>query len=161
MKTLIVGLGNPLLGDDGIGWVIAEQVKERIDHNALSAHGDIDVTCLAVGGLSLMEHLIGYDRVILIDAINTRQGPLGKIFQFPLEMLPNQAFGHLCSAHDTTLQNALQVGQRLGAQLPGQITVVGIEANQIYDFSEELTPPIAASIPEAVQLVLDLIHNQE
>jgi hydrogenase maturation protease len=126
-----------------------------------SANGDIEVTCLAVGGLSLMEHLIGYDRVILIDAINTGQGALGNLFQFPLDRLPNQAFGHMCSAHDTTLQNALEVGRRLGARLPGRITIVGIETNQIYDFSEELSPPVAASVPKAVQVVLDLIQNQE
>jgi hydrogenase maturation protease len=161
VKTLIVGLGNPLLGDDGVGWVIAEQLQQRIDQVVSSANGDIEVTCLAVGGLSLMEHLIGYDRVILIDAINTGQRALGNLFQFPLDRLPNQAFGHMCSAHDTTLQNALEVGRRLGARLTGRITIVGIETNQIYDFSEELSPPVAASVPKAVQVVLDLIQNQE
>lgn len=161
MKTLIVGLGNPLLGDDGIGWVIAGQVQRRIDHNASSANGSIEVTRLSVGGLSLMEHLIGYDKAILIDAINTGQGQLGNVLHFPLERLPNQALGHLCSAHDTTLQNALEVGRRLGAHLPGQIIVVGIEADQVYEFSEELSPPVAASIPGAVEVVLDLIQKQE
>lgn len=158
MKTLVVGLGNPLLGDDGIGWVVAEQVQQKIDHQAVPAHGSVEVDCLSVGGLSLMENLIGYNKVILIDAINTGQRALGKVCYFPLDMLPNQAFGHLCSAHDTTLQNALEVGRKLGAQLPGQIIVVGIETNQVYDFSEELSPPVAASIPAAVQLVLDLVQ---
>lgn len=161
MKTLIIGLGNPLLGDDGIGWVIAEQLQQRIDQVVSSANGDIEVTCLAVGGLSLMEHLIGYDKAILIDAVNTGQGPSGKVFQCPLDRLPNKAFGHLCSAHDTTLQNALEVGRKLGAQLPDQIIVVGIEADQVYEFSEELSPPVAASIPGAVEVVLDLIQKQE
>ena len=165
MKTIVIGLGNPILGDDGIGWRVAEQVEKQLsNHNHLKTSYDdlqdnnqIEIECLAVGGLTLMEHLIGYDRAIIIDAITTGKAPLGTVRSLPLEDLPNQAFGHCSSAHDTTLQNALQVGRSMGAKLPDQIDLVTIEAQQVYDFSEELSPPIATALPEAVQTAMELL----
>lgn len=155
--TLVVGLGNPILGDDGVGWRIAEQVSARLSDPAIKSPG-VDVECLAVGGLSLMEHLIDYDRVILIDALTTGQNPQGSVFTFPLDDLPNRAIGHLSSAHDTTIQNALQVGRSMGAYLPQEITIVAIEAVNVYEFSEELSPPVAAAVDIAVQKVLELLQ---
>jgi hydrogenase maturation protease len=167
MQTLIVGLGNPILGDDGVGWKIAEQVASSLPVPAL-AHLPADpgfpeeqvvhVECLGLGGLSLMEHLVGYDRAILVDSILTGENPIGTVTCFPLEELPDLAAGHLSSTHDTTLQNALGVGQAMGAKLPELIFVVAIEAQRVYDFSEELTPAVAASIPIAVQMVMELIQ---
>ena len=165
MHTLIVGLGNPILGDDGAGWHIAEQVAARLPippspssgSDPLQGQSSIQVECLGLGGLSLMEHLIGYDRAILVDAILTGNLPIGTVTSFPLDELPDLAAGHLSSSHDTTLQNALKVGRTMGANLPDEIMVVAIEAQSVYDFSEDLTPPVAQSIPIAVQMVMELI----
>ena len=157
-RTLIVGLGNPILGDDGVGWRIVERLNAELSDPAFKTPG-VDMECLAVGGLSLMEHLIGYDRVILVDALNTGQNPQGSVFTFPLEDLPNRAIGHLSSAHDTTIQNAIQVGRSMGAHLPQEITIVAVEAVNVYEFSEELTPPVAAAVDVAVQKVLELLQD--
>lgn len=153
-KILIVGLGNPILGDDGVGWRVAEKVQEKIGNQP-----HIDFEYLSLGGLSLMEHLIGYDHVIMIDAIVTGNYPLGTVLAFPLENLPNKALGHLSSAHDTTLQNALIVGKLMGAQLPEDIHIVSIEAENVYDFSEELSPSVGAAVPVAAQKVTGLINK--
>jgi hydrogenase maturation protease len=152
VKTIVIGLGNPILGDDGVGWQIARQVQQRSEFPS-----DIDVDCLSVGGISLMERLIGYDRAILIDSFNTNKNPVGTLFCFSLDELPNRALGHIFSAHDTTLQNALKVGKELGAQLPKEITVVAVEAQEVFDFSEQLTPSVAAAVPTAVQAIIDLL----
>lgn len=160
MKTIIVGLGNPLLGDDGVGWRVAEQVRDQLAELTTSA--PVEVECLSLGGLSLMEHLVGYERAILIDAITTAENPLGSVACFPLEDLPNRAAGHLSSAHDTTLQTALRVGRSMGAQLPEQIIIVAVESQNVYDFSEQLSPPVAEAVPLAVQAVLrQLIIREE
>jgi hydrogenase maturation protease len=157
-RTLVVGLGNPILGYDGVGWRIAERLTALLPDATLNTAA-VDIECLAVGGLSLMEHLIGYDQVILVDAITTGKAPQGDVYVFPLEDLPNRAIGHFSSAHDTTIQNALQVGRSMGAHLPQKITIVAVEAVNIYEFSEELTPPIAAAVSVAVQKVLELLQD--
>jgi hydrogenase maturation protease len=56
MKTIIIGLGNPILGDDGVGWKVVEELG-KLDH---SKSKSIEVDCLSVGGLTLMERMVGY-----------------------------------------------------------------------------------------------------
>ncbi len=156
MKTLVVGLGNPILGDDGIGWRIAQELQ-----NAGNLPMDVDVAFLAVGGISLMEALVGYKRAIIIDAIVTHQAPVGTISRLILENLPDMSSGHLSSAHDTSLQNALQMGRELGVQLPDEIIVVAIESQKVYEFSETLTQPVSAAIPDAVRLIKSLLTGSD
>lgn len=67
MKTLIAGLGNPILGDDGVGWVVARQLAESLG----SSNPSVKVESFALAGISLMEQMVGFDRVILIDSLNT------------------------------------------------------------------------------------------
>ena len=168
MRVLIVGLGNPILGDDGVGWAVANEVKRALaadQSNSELSSGDeisveeIEVDCLAVGGLALMERMIETDHVILIDALTTGREPKGAIRTFPIEALPNHALGHLGSAHDTSLPAAMSLGRAMGANLPKQVTVVAIEAEISLDFSEVLSPPVAAAVPLAVQTVLELVHG--
>jgi hydrogenase maturation protease len=104
-----------------------------------------------------MERLIGYQSAIIIDAIYTHQNPPGTVSSFPLEALPVESAGHTTSAHDTSLLTAIALGRSMGASLPDKITIVAVEAKQVYDFSEELTPEIAAAIPQAEQFIIDLI----
>lgn len=154
MKTLIIGLGNPILGDDGIGWRVAEKLQPLIQNN-----NSVEVDSLSLGGISLMERLIGYERVIIIDSICTGQYPVGTVGRLSLDELPNRAFGHTSSAHDTTLQNALTLGKKMGAELPNEIIFVTIEAKNLFEFSEQLSPPVEAAIPEALTLVMDSLSN--
>jgi len=153
MKTIVIGLGNPILGDDGVGWKVAEEITKV----ELCTSSSVVVECLSVGGLTLMECLAGYSRAILVDAIQTTQHPVGTIIHMKLEDLPEQVAGHLTSAHDVNLKTALQLGCEMGAQLPEQIIIVGIEVKHISDFSENLSPSVRAAIPQAVQLINNLL----
>ncbi len=160
MKTIIIGLGNPILGDDGVGWRVAEHIKESlqsIHFNLNSVDAQVEIDLLSTGGLSLMERLVGFERAILIDAICTGQNPIGTVSCFSIEQLNDPTLGHMNSAHDTSLRNAIQMGKSLGAVIPEHIMIVTIEANQLYEFSETLTPPIIAAVPIAVQSVINLL----
>jgi hydrogenase maturation protease len=118
--------------------------------------GEIHIEFLSLGGISLMEYLIGYDRAIVIDALASDQ-PDGAVIVSRLSELPDYSALHTTSVHDTSLQNALRLGKAMGAKLPEDITVVGIATDQVYDFGEELSPPIAKAIPEATKIVIDLL----
>ena len=149
MRTLIIGLGNPILGDDGVGWRVVEEVGRLLPYQ--------EIAFVSLGGLSLMERLIGYDRAIIVDALQTGNGRIGSVSVCALEDLPNFSSGHTTAAHDTSLQTALDLGRKMGVELPDEIIVVGVQAQQVYDFSDELTSPIAESVPEAVTAVLNLL----
>jgi hydrogenase maturation protease len=151
MKTLVVGLGNPILGDDGVGWVVAEEVRKQ-----LPADLPVDVDCLSLGGISLMERLIGYQRAILVDAFISAEQE-GSIIVSKLDQLPNYSAFHLTSTHDMSLQNALEMGRQLGADLPEEVIVVGVSASHVYDFSEELSPLVQDAVPKITATVVELL----
>jgi len=114
---------------------------------------------LAGGGLNLMERLVGYDRSILVDAMQGGNEP-GSVQVFPLEALENPSAGHLGSTHETNLLTALEIGRNLGAHLPpvGGVIVVAVEAQPVFEFSEELSPAVEKALPEAVQKVMNLLN---
>jgi len=155
MKTLVIGLGNPILGDDGVGWKVVEKLS-----TAISQQSSVEVDTAALGGLSLMERLIGYERVIIVDSMETGQSPVGSVSVFPLASLPDPMAGHSASAHDATLITALRTAEQLGADIPRQIDIVAIEAENVYDFSEELSHPVAAAVPLAVEKIIELLNRE-
>ena len=154
MKTLVLGLGNPILGDDGVGWKVAEQIQSRIQKLAPS----VEVDFASLGGLSLMERMLGYSYVVLIDSMETGESPAGTVKVFPLVELSNPMAGHSASAHDASLVTALQAAQALGADVPARVDVVSIEAKMTYEFSEELSPEVAAAVPVAVEKAVKLLE---
>jgi hydrogenase maturation protease len=148
MKTIVVGLGNPILSDDGVGIRVAQAVRERI------GSGEVEFLEASLGGLRLAEQLEGYDRVVLIDAIQTRGGVPGAIYHLTLEDIPSY---NADGAHDASLKTALQLVRQQGGKTPDADTVViiAIETVNMLDFGETLTPAVEATIPSAVQAVLD------
>lgn len=154
-KVVIVGLGNPILSDDGIGLCIAGAVRERLRGGSLASH--VDIKEVSVGGLSLAELLVGYSRAIIVDAIMTEGGTPGTIYQLTLADLPGTL--NMASAHDTNLSTALHALRRFGADVPADdaIAVVAVEASDVWTFSEACTPQVAESLPEAVAQVLALL----
>lgn len=156
--TIVLGLGNPLLGDDGVGWCVADEVERRLaDAGWPDRDLSVEVDRLSVGGLRLMERLAGYDAAIVVDAATIPGRSPGSVEACLLEDLPVGGAGHLDSSHDTSLVTALAVGRRLGASLPGQVAVVTVQAERVLEFGESLTPAVEAAVPEAADAVLQLL----
>lgn len=151
LKTLILGLGNPLVSDDSVGLRVAAELARR-----LAGRPDVEVGEDYWGGLRLMERMIGFDRAIVVDAIVTGAPP-GTLHRLTPADVPTQ---RSASAHDVNLPTALALGRQAGARLPpdGQIVLVGIEARDVLTFSEECTPAVAAAVPAAVQEVLAVLE---
>ncbi len=153
-KTIVIGLGNPILTDDGVGVLAARQLEERIktDH-----YPWLTITEASAGGMRLMELVLDYQRVVLIDAyyLDPERTNPGQIHQLSLEDLrsgpPTQ---HSTSAHDTSLVTALDTAQQLGYSIPEQISIYAVEVENILEFGEQPTPRVAEAIPRVVDLVL-------
>lgn len=155
MKTLIIGLGNPILTDDGVGVKVAQQLEDIID---LDLYPDLTITEASAGGLRLMEIMLDFDLVVLIDAyfLKPDQTKPGKIHKLSLDDLrsvtPTQ---HSTSAHDTSLVTALDAAEKMGYQIPKEYMIYAVEVENIMDFSETPTPAVADAIP----VVRDMIIN--
>lgn len=154
-QTLVIGLGNPILGDDGIGWKVAEALKQAIGEQA-----SVEVDCLAVGGLGLMEHMLDHEHVILIDSMETGRNPVGSVNIFSLSELADPMAGHSASSHDTSLMTALETAKALGADIPKRVDVIVVEIKNSRDFSENLSPAVERAIPAAVQRVFRLLEGE-
>ncbi len=155
MKTIIIGLGNPILGDDGVGWKVIEEISQHLPRET-----SIGIECLSVGGLALMEHLIGYDRAIIIDSFIVDKEDVGSILIRKLNDLPNYSAFHITSAYDTSLQNAIHLGREMGAYLPVEVVVIGVAIQHITEFGEELSPSVAETVLPTAHIALNLIKEK-
>lgn len=151
MKTLILGLGNPILSDDGVGLRVAGELKGRLDQQ------EATVMETSMAGLSLLDALAGYDKAIIIDAIQTVEGKAGQIYRLDPEAF--NATRHTASPHDVNFATALELGHRLGLALPQQIVIFAIEVADASTFSEECTPDVNRAIPVCVEMVIGELNG--
>ena len=150
MKTLLLGLGNPLVTDDSVGLRVVAQLRDR-----LAGEAGIEVGEDYWGGLRLMERLVGFDHAVIVDAVMSGAPP-GTIHRLtPADMSTQRS----ASAHDVNLPTALAFGRLSGECLPPdeRILLVGIEAHDILTFCEQLTPAVEAAVPRAVEAVWDAL----
>ena len=146
MKTLILGLGNSILTDDGVGPQVAKELEGRLDHQ------EVTVMEGSLGGLNLLDLLAGYDRAIIIDAIETVGGKAGQIYRLDVAAL--DATRHAASPHDVNFATALELGKKLDLALPRKIDIFAIEVADTSTFGEKCTPEVQEAIPHCVEMVI-------
>jgi hydrogenase maturation protease len=152
MKNLVLGIGNPIISDDGAGIKVAREVGKKLDDP------EITVAETSGAGLRLLDSIVGYDKVIIIDAIQTKKGKAGQIYRMEPE---DFSFAkHLSSPHQINLVTALELGKMLNLAMPQKITIFAVEAKDITSFSEKCTPEVERAIPKAVKMVLAELRCQ-
>ncbi|MEM4257843.1 MAG: hydrogenase maturation protease [Candidatus Thermoplasmatota archaeon] len=154
MKTIIVGIGNPILGDDGAGIHVVDELKKHLNNQ------EIIIETASTGGMNLLDMIIGYDQAILIDTMKKPDLQPGTVQQYDISELPTT---HTYNPHDVSLPEALRLAQQLGQQnLPKTITIIGISLQRAPRvFTDVLSPPIAAAVPKAVELTLSLLQHHK
>lgn len=147
-RTLILGIGNILLGDEGIGVRVIEHLRN------FSLPDSVDILDGGTSGADLLELLCGYERVILIDAINGNYPP-GTIVQMtPDELLPPNPSA--LSLHDLDLPQTLAMAKMLG-QAPKEVVIVGIQPENT-TCTMELSPRLKHLLPNIANLLLSLVN---
>ena len=146
MKTLVLGLGNPILSDDGVGVRIAERLQDKVDQR------EVTVMEASLAGLSILDLLAGYDRAIIVDAIQTAEGKAGQVYRLSPDVLDTTR--HAASPHDMGVGTALELGSRLGLALPKQMVIFGVEVADVGTFSEECTAEVREAIPICVEMIV-------
>lgn len=148
MKTIVVGIGNPILRDDGVGIHVAQKLRDHI------TDPNVTIDEAFTGGLNLLEMILGYDRAILIDTIQTVEGRNGEVKRFHLDDIVGSC--HSYNPHDVSLQEAVVLAEKLGENhIPKDIVVIGIVVKKMpLRFGEHLSTSIAAAVPKAVEMTL-------
>jgi len=156
VRTLVLGIGNPILGDDGVGFHIAQELAKEIkDEN-------IDVKDTGIDGLNLLELIVGYDNVIIIDAIMTENGEIGEIYRLRPENFVKTVHA-ATSPHNANLATAIEIGKKaLAEQMPAKILVFAVNIQEVTEFTEQMTGKVREAIPRAVNLILtEVASNKE
>ena len=134
METLVLGLGNPILSDDGVGPSVAEALRGTFDRKGVS------VQEASVAGLGLLDLLAGYEKAIIIDAIQTVDGKAGQVYRLDMEAL--EYTRHTASPHDVNLATALELGEKVGMSLPRQIIIFAVEVADTNTFVRSARPTL-------------------
>ncbi len=148
--TLVIGLGNPLRGDDGVGVRVIQELATQ----ALPPH--VQVLDGGTPGLGLINLMEGRQRVILIDAANVGQSP-GQFVRFLLDEVQLLGYNQHMSIHAAGLRDALLLAQAL-EMLPPEVIIFGVQPSQL-DWASGLSPEVEAVLPNLLAAVLSEVKN--
>ncbi|MFO7966166.1 MAG: hydrogenase maturation protease [Archaeoglobaceae archaeon] len=142
MKIAVIGIGNILLGDEGVGVRVVEELNKGDLPENVEIHDG------ATSGMALLNFLVDKDKVIIVDAVKGGEEP-GTVYQFSI----NEALqkSELFSLHDIDFVTAYQSSKDI-LELTEDITVIGIEPKVINN-GLELSEEIRNAIPQAIELI--------
>lgn len=144
MNTLILGIGNPILTDDGVGIKIARKLKEE--------NAKLEVIETSEAGITLLDFIVGYNKLIIIDSIKTEKGKPGDLYKLELEDLkPAKDFS---SSHGIGIATAFELGQRLGYSMPKYTSIYAVEVKDNTIFGEKCTEEVEQRIPFIVKQII-------
>ena len=147
MKTLVLGIGNDILGDDGVGIHIVREVAKHI------SSGDVIVEETGAAGLSLLERIKGYERLIIADAILTDNTEVGKIHRLTLKDLAKT--NDSITPHEAALRTTLEIGNSLfPGEMPRDVVVFAVQTHDVDHVPGKMSRPVKAAVPEVVRMIL-------
>ncbi|HWA55963.1 MAG TPA: HyaD/HybD family hydrogenase maturation endopeptidase [Gemmatimonadales bacterium] len=141
-RTLVVGLGNPLMADDGVGLAILEALRDGYD-----LPSSVTLSDGGTWGMMLLPSIEDAEELLLLDAVRAGS-PAGTLTQLGRDQLPLY-FSHKISPHQIDLKEVLAVADLRG-NLPARLTVIGVEPEAVL-MRHSLSPGVAARVGDAVQ----------
>ncbi len=153
----IIGLGNSMLTDDGVGIYTVREVGSRLAASGI--YRSVDIVESEVGGFALMELMEGWERIILVDSIRFDGLESGAVIRIEPEDLHTSL--RVRSVHEIDLPTAVNLGRRIGLRMPRDITIFGIQVEDPYTFSECLTPAAQRGMQKAADFIIRELSREE
>ncbi|MDD5656955.1 MAG: hydrogenase maturation protease [Elusimicrobia bacterium] len=140
MRTVVLALGNDILGDDGVGFHAARAIRKEFGP-------EVEVVESPESGLALLDHLEGCERALILDAVATGKCPPGTVLSWDRDdfkrlVAPNQ--------HAAGLPHVLELAERLGLVFPRHLRVVAMEVQDPTRFRDTLTEQARQFLPAFV-----------
>lgn len=146
-RTLVLGLGNDILSDDAVGLHIASAVRDR-----LAADTQVDVIEVCEMGLALLDLIVGYERLILVDSIQTGRAEPGTIHVFDASQVKTRRNG---APHFLGVGETLALGRHLELEMPESVEIIAVEVEDPFTLGTELTPAVMRAVEPAVAKVIE------
>ena len=150
-RILVVGIGNTIRGDDGVGIHLARRLKEILPRR-------FEIIELTTAGLDLMEAISGYGKAILIDAIQTEDGEPGQVYHLSLGDFEYSS--SLSYTHALNLKQVVELGRKLMAGKMPEVDILAVEATRLYEFSENLSPELDDRFNDVLETVRTEIERE-
>jgi hydrogenase maturation protease len=158
MKTLVLGLGNELYGDDAVGIHVIRKLRENFKkvNDTAKWLDNIHLEECSLLGLALLEVIVDYDSLVIIDTIKKEKPTTGKIHlleEKDLRYIPGP------SPHYISIPQSIELGKKLGLNVPSRIKIIAVEAKNLYNLGEGLTNEMKKSIPAIVKEVNKVLRE--
>jgi hydrogenase maturation protease len=156
MKILVLGLGNELYGDDGVGIHVVRELRKEYESAKKKKPRNIDFEECSLSGLALLEVIVGYDTLLIVDTIKKANASSGKI-----HILEEKDLRHIPgpSPHYISVPQTLEIGRKLQLKVPSRVKVVAVEAKNMYNLGEGLTEEMKKAIPEIARKVKSILDR--
>lgn len=148
IQMLVLGVGNDMMGDEGVGVRIARQLN-----NSFVFPAEVEVIDGGVDGISLLPLIRSAAEVVIVDAVDRDARP-GSIFMFNSEEMP-LADAQQLSGHDNGIIEALDAAARMGEQIDAMI--IGVQPKRTDAFGNGLSKPVTKNVNRVIEIILDLL----
>jgi hydrogenase maturation protease len=160
MRILVLGLGNELYGDDGVGIHVVRRAKQVMETDPSPSKDNFSIIFeeCSLSGLALLDVITGYDALVIVDTIKSLHPEPGKIRilkEKDLRYIPGP------SPHYVSIPQAIEIGRSIGLKVPSQITVIAVEAKNMYNLGESLTREMENAIPKIIDEVKSLLSQMQ
>jgi hydrogenase maturation protease len=140
-RAVLIGLGNPVCGDDGVGLRVAERVEALLARQPLTG---VRVVTSTRGGFELLDLLEGADAAIVVDCLAAADARPGEIRELTIDQLAGSA--RLVGSHDVGLAQVIELGRLLGLPMPARLEIFGVEARPSGRIGDDLSPAVASAV---------------
>ena len=152
-KILVLGFGNTILGDDGVGIRAVREIKKNWTEKP-----SVNIIEASLGGMVLLDLVAGFDHVIVIDAIMTDdEERAGFVYELSLDDLDDVIQPY--ASHALDLKTTMELGRRLGYKMPESVKIYAVKIEENTIFREGLTQPVEKAAESVAQRVLTELEN--
>jgi hydrogenase maturation protease len=144
-RTLVLGLGNDILADDGVGLHAVRELQRE-----LGGHPAIDFRETTEMGLALLDLITGYSRVLIVDSIQTGKAKPGQVHELDAHSLRLLA-GR--TPHFLGVGETLALGRQLGLAMPSEVSIFAVEVADPFTLGTAMTPALVEALPAVVRLI--------
>jgi len=150
-KLKIVGIGNTILSDNKITFLVMEKL------NTIIRNDDIDIGFITSTGMTLLDAIEGFTHLILIDTVKTGKVMVGEVLRYSLSDYDLSPRGKMISG--LTLKEIFLLGEKMGLMMPGEVHILGIEIEEDKIISEEVSQKLLAAIDYIADKTLTTIKE--
>ena len=155
VKRLVLGIGNTIMGDDGVGIYVARMVRDRVQSRA-----DLQIKELGASGFKLVEEMLGYDEVVIVDSYAAGETDTGQIREFSPEDFEDTL--HASSPHGANFATALELYRHLRPdRIPKSIRIFTVGICPTDSFRETLSDRAQEAALRLTEMIVTRIERSD